>query len=58
MEKKDKITFALQELKKDPVRYNNLIEFARSKLTEEQKQSPIYQSILQIKIREVLSEYT
>lgn len=58
MEKKDKITHAIQELKKQPDRWKNLRQFALSKLTEDQKKSPVIESLLDLKIREILSEYT
>lgn len=58
MEKKEKITYHLTEIKKDPERYKKLREFALSKLTEEQIHSPILESLLDLKMREILSQYT
>lgn len=58
MEKKDKITHAMQKFKEDPERWKNLRQFALSKLSEEQRVSPIVESLLDLKIREVLGEYT
>ena len=57
MEKKDKITHAMQKFKEDPERWKNLRDFATSKLTEEQKSSPVFESILSLKMRQVLCEY-
>jgi hypothetical protein len=58
MDQKDKITHAIAKLKEDPARWKNLTDFAKSKLTEEQKKSSVYESLLNLKIREILSEYT
>lgn len=57
MEKKDKITQKINEIKSDPARWKNLRDFATSKLTEEQKSSPVFESILSLKMRQVLCEY-
>lgn len=57
MEKKEKINIAIEKLKSDPVRWKNITQFAHSKLTDEQRVSPVYDSFLHLKIREVLSEY-
>lgn len=58
MEPKQKINIAIAKLKEDPARWKNITEFAHSKLTEEQKKSSVYDSLLNLKIREILSEYT
>lgn len=54
MNKKEQITYHLTEIKKDPVRYKKLREFALSKLTEEQKKCTVLESILDLKMREIL----
>ena len=58
MEKKEKITYHLTEIKKDPERYKKLRDFAIIKLSEEQKKSEVFESLLDLKMREILSEYT
>lgn len=58
MLQKDKITYHLTEIKKDSERYEKLREFAKSKLTEKQKNSSVYESLIDLKMREILSEYT
>lgn len=58
MQKKEKITYHLTEIKKDPDRYKKLRDFAISKLLEEQKKSEVFESLLDLKMREILSEYT
>lgn len=58
MLQKDKISYYFTEIKKDPERYEKLREFAKSKLTEKQKNSSVYESLLDLKMREILSEYT
>lgn len=58
MEQKEKINIAIAKLKEDPTRWKNITDFAISKLTEEQKKSSVYESLLNLKIREILSEYT
>lgn len=58
MDQKDKITLAISKLKEDPARWKNLTDFAISKLTEDQKKSSVYDSLLNLKIREILAEYT
>lgn len=58
MQKKELITHHLTEIKKDPERYKKLREFAISLLSEEQKKSEVFESLLDIKMRNILSKYT
>lgn len=57
MEKKDKITSYLKEIKSNPERYKKLREFTLSKMSEEEKKSPVFISLLDLKMRQVLCEY-
>lgn len=52
---KDKITKAIQEL--SPERLEKLKQLALSQMTDSQKYSPVYQSIQDLKCREIMAKY-
>ena len=54
---KDKITKALNDLKLEPERYKKLQSLALSQMTDSQKHSPVYLSIQDLKMREIMSKY-
>ena len=54
---KDKITKALNDLKLEPERYKKLQSLALSQMTDSQKHSPVYLSIQDLKMREIMAKY-
>lgn len=57
MDQKKKISHAIQELKKEQERYAKLQQLALSQMTDAQKFSPVYQSIMDLKCREIMKKY-
>ena len=57
MDQKEKITQALNDLKNEPSRYKKLQSLALSQMTDSQKHSPVYLSIMDLKMREIMSKY-
>ena len=55
MDQKDKITKAIQELSLE--RLKKLQQLAISQMTESQKHSWVFNSILDLKCREIMSRY-
>ena len=54
---KDKITKALNDLKLEPERYKKLQSLALSQMTDSQKHSPVYLSIMDLKCRKIMAKY-
>jgi len=54
---KDKITKALNDLKLEPERYKKLQSLALSQMSDSQKHSPVYLSIMDLKMREIMAKY-
>ncbi len=54
---KDRITKALNDLKLEPDRYAKLQSLALSNMTDSQKHSPVYLSIMDLKMREIMAKY-
>lgn len=47
----------IQKLKQNPEEWGKIVEMAKSKLTPEQKESPIFNALLDQSIRQLLSNY-
>lgn len=54
---KDKITQALNDLKNEPERYKKLQSLALSQMSDAQKHSPVYLSIMDLEMRKIMSKY-